>query len=172
MCFFFFCVLNSFKCLLQCWLSGHENCFSSCLSWKIFIFLLILKDNFSGCSNLAWYLFTLKARNTSFHDFLDFRFLLRGLMHFWCICVVPFNILSLLCTLGNLCIIWYGEDLFWSCLFGVINASYTLGFQNIFLDFWKFSAILSLHILSIPSVSVVIPYSSPKIYIFDVLIMS
>jgi hypothetical protein len=37
------------------------NCFSLCLSLKVFNSALILKNNFAGYSNLGWHLFTYRA---------------------------------------------------------------------------------------------------------------
>jgi hypothetical protein len=48
---------------LQCFLSGHEFLYFY-FSWKVFIPLLIVKDNFAGYSNVGWQLFSLRIWNT------------------------------------------------------------------------------------------------------------
>jgi hypothetical protein len=48
------------------------NCSNIWLSWKVFVSHLILKDNSSGYSYLAWQLFCFRAWNTSIHALLAF----------------------------------------------------------------------------------------------------
>jgi hypothetical protein len=49
------------------------NCFNLYLSLNVFIFSLVLKDNFAGYSNCSLQLFFVRARNTSVYAFLVFR---------------------------------------------------------------------------------------------------
>jgi hypothetical protein len=97
-------------------------------------------------------LFSFSAWNTSLHV-LAFKVSLRNLLWFWWVylcmllffSITAFNILSLLSVLVVL-IICHGVVLFWSCLFGVLEASCTwMGIA--FSRFGKFSVIILLSIL-------------------------
>jgi hypothetical protein len=108
-------------------------CFSFCLSWKIFFVPSILNDSFAGWSILGLKLFSFSAWKTSLYALLAFKVsieksavILMGLS-LYVICffsLTGFNILSLVSVL-ILMIICHGVVLFWSCLFGVLEASYT-----------------------------------------------
>jgi hypothetical protein len=111
------------------------NCFSFCLSWKVFTPPLNLNDNFAGYSNLGWQLFSYRDWNILSHVLLDFRvyserseliFMCLPLYVSWHFIPCSFQYLFfffLLSSLEILIIILYEEVLFWSCLFGILNAS-------------------------------------------------
>jgi hypothetical protein len=120
--------------------------------WEVFISLSIMKDSFAGYSNIYWQVFSFRTWNRPFHALLAgqviyhlsyassstpsllLEFLLRNLLLFWLVCpihdlvLLPCrfqNNLSLFYILNVLILIWCGEVLFWSCLFGVLKATYT-----------------------------------------------
>jgi hypothetical protein len=95
----------------------------------------ISSDTFVVLSILGLKLFSLSAQNTSFHVLLAFKVsveksvvILIGLP-LYVICFfspTAFNILSLFSVLVVLVIICHGVVLFWSSLFGVLEATCTL----------------------------------------------
>jgi hypothetical protein len=89
-----------------------------------------LNDSFAGQSILGLKLFSFSAWNTSLYALLAFKVSAVILMDLplYVICffsLTVFNILSLFSVLFVLMIICHGVVLFWSSLFGVLEASCT-----------------------------------------------
>jgi hypothetical protein len=116
-----------FKCLLQCWYTPHDP-FSFCLSLKFLFPLPIVRDSLLNIAILFGSYFPSGVEIHHSMASLILQFLLRNLMGLP-VCVtcwfslVSFHILSLFCVFHALTIIWLGEFLFLSCLFGVLKAS-------------------------------------------------
>jgi hypothetical protein len=97
--------------------------------WKT-IPLLILNDSFAEQSILGLKLFSFIPQYTLLHALLAFMvsvekwviILMGYLIHYLFFSLTAFNILSLISVLIVLMIICHGEVVFWSSLFGVLEA--------------------------------------------------
>jgi hypothetical protein len=137
---------------------------------------LFFSFSFKRLSCLGWQLFSFRTWNTSVCALLAFRVSAKGSAALF-IGLPLLTVLShsfqysLLYTVVILIIIWYGEVLFWLCLFGVLNASCTL-ISTYFPKFGELSAIISLNMFSIPLVCILVPSSTQHICRYGLLIMS
>jgi hypothetical protein len=123
MTFFSFCVYF-FNYLLQCWLSGHRRSllllqFQSVTLlgtgvWLAVILSQGLKHISPCCAGLQGFCWEVCCHPE------EFAFVI-----IWLVFLAASSILSLFCTLGILIVIRHGETLFWSCVFGVLNALWT-----------------------------------------------
>jgi hypothetical protein len=128
---FLFCVQKSFEHLLHLGLVAI-NCFSFCLSWRVFYLFL----------NYEWWLWWVEQSILAVTFFHNLKCIMSCPLAFhvsveksvvilisltaqvtWCFSLASFNILSLFSILNVLTIIWHGNILFLSCLFGVLKAS-------------------------------------------------
>jgi hypothetical protein len=109
-------------------------CFSFGLSWENFIAPSILYDSFAGLSILGLKLFSFSTQKTSLYALLALKVsvekyaaILMGLpVHIICFfSLIVLNILSVFSVLVFLMIICHRAVLFWSSLFGVLEASCT-----------------------------------------------
>jgi hypothetical protein len=83
-------------------------------------------------------------------------------MLFWFYSLIACNILSLFSVLIVLTIICHGEILFWSCLFGVLEASCMNG--HLFLKIWEIFYYYLLNIFCIPFAQTSSPLSMSMIH--------
>jgi hypothetical protein len=82
----------------------------------------------------------------------------------WCFCFIAFSVCSLFSSVVILIMIWYGVVLFWSCLFGVQNASWTWVYISLH-KFGKISPIISLNRFPMPLVYISATSSTPHDHI-------
>jgi hypothetical protein len=128
------------------------NSFSLCFLWKFLVSPLILKDNFSGYSNLDWQLVFFRTWNSTSHAFLVFRIMLRSLLLFWLLYFYKWLVL-LSCSFQYPFFVlnsWHlNHNMMWRSSFLIMSVwdSKHLLFQNvhIFPTTWEYSAIISLN---------------------------
>ena len=151
------CLSLPFRNLCWAWLIDRY-CLNVFLSWNILVSPSMLNESFAGCSSLGGHLCSLRVWMTSDQALLAFivsieksGVILIGLILYvtWHFFHVAFNILSLLCALSILIIIWWEDFLFWSHLFGVLWAFCTFIAISFFM-LGKFSSMILLKTFSGP----------------------